>query len=53
MTYAVMGNLSTLQHRESSMSFKTMDDGQVLLYGVSSCIDFPFGGRVGKESRYS
>lgn len=26
-----------LQHRETSMSFKTMEDGQVLLYAVSWC----------------
>jgi hypothetical protein len=26
-----------LQHRENSMSFKTMDDGQVLIYAVSTC----------------
>ncbi|CAA6658489.1 unnamed protein product [Spirodela intermedia] len=30
----------SLSHRESSMSFKTMDDGQVLLMGGSSCVDF-------------
>lgn len=32
--------LPSVQHRETSMSFKTMDDGQVLLYAVSANADF-------------
>ena len=28
-------SFSFVQHRETSMSFKTMDDGQVSLYAVS------------------
>ena len=40
LTYIVF--LIHVQHRETSMSFKTMDDGQVLLYAVSVKVATPY-----------
>lgn len=40
LTYIVF--LLHVQHRETSMSFKTMDDGQVLLYAVSVKVATPY-----------
>ena len=40
LTYIVF--LIHVQHRETSMSFKTMDDGQVLLYAVSVKMATPY-----------